>query len=157
MLETARTVILDEIHAVVADKRGSHLSLSIERLEQLTRISDFGIRNSDFVLTMTRPLDMRIKFHKIKINFLNTKSEIRIPKSEIACSHRPLRYSTPIEEVARFLVGSANIDSAGNPNCAIIDSGHTRKLDLAIELPESPLQAVMSGEVGMKSTIDWPN
>src|SRR6476619_2813909 len=46
MLETARTVILDEIHAVVGDKRGSHLALSIERLEQLTR--NFGIRNSEF-------------------------------------------------------------------------------------------------------------
>ena len=33
------------------------------------------------------------------------------------------------------------------PDCAIIDSGHARKLDIAIELPESPLQAVMSGEV----------
>ncbi|MBA2526210.1 MAG: DEAD/DEAH box helicase, partial [Pyrinomonadaceae bacterium] len=32
-------------------------------------------------------------------------------------------------------------------NCTIIDSGHTRKLDLAIEVPESPLQAVMSGDV----------
>ena len=37
MLETARTLILDEIHAVVSDKRGSHLALSIERLEQLVR------------------------------------------------------------------------------------------------------------------------
>src|SRR6267143_5166543 len=35
MLQTARTLILDEIHAVVGDKRGSHLALSIERLEQL--------------------------------------------------------------------------------------------------------------------------
>ena len=37
MLETARTLIVDEIHAVVGDKRGSHLALSIERLEQLVR------------------------------------------------------------------------------------------------------------------------
>src|SRR5918997_3871693 len=37
MLETARTLILDEIHAVVGDKRGSHLALSLERLEQLVR------------------------------------------------------------------------------------------------------------------------
>src|SRR6266850_1766530 len=37
MLQTARTLILDEIHAVVGDKRGSHLALSIERLEQLIR------------------------------------------------------------------------------------------------------------------------
>src|SRR6266849_467447 len=35
MMQTARTLILDEIHAVVGDKRGSHLALSIERLEQL--------------------------------------------------------------------------------------------------------------------------
>ena len=44
-------------------------------------------------------------------------------------------------------MGTENIDADGTPNCAIIDSGHTRRLDLAIELPESPLQAVMSGEV----------
>src|SRR5262245_40800133 len=103
MLETARTLIVDEIHAVVSDKRGSHLGLSIERLEQLTK----------------NPL--------VRIGLSATQR--------------------PIEEVARFLVGTANIDSGGKPECAIIDSGHARKLDLAIELPESPLQAVMSGEV----------
>ncbi len=36
MLRTVNTVIIDEIHAIVRDKRGSHLSLSLERLEALT-------------------------------------------------------------------------------------------------------------------------
>ncbi len=36
MLKTVRTVIVDEIHAVADDKRGSHLSLSLERLDALT-------------------------------------------------------------------------------------------------------------------------
>src|SRR5207244_8359194 len=36
MLSTARTLILDEIHAVVDDRRGAHLALSVERLEGLT-------------------------------------------------------------------------------------------------------------------------
>ena len=36
MLATVRSVIVDEIHAVAASKRGSHLSLSLERLEQLS-------------------------------------------------------------------------------------------------------------------------
>ncbi|HSB62623.1 MAG TPA: DEAD/DEAH box helicase, partial [Thermoanaerobaculia bacterium] len=35
MLRTVSTVIVDEIHALIRDKRGSHLALSLERLEHL--------------------------------------------------------------------------------------------------------------------------
>src|SRR5204863_5816534 len=35
ILRTVRTVIVDEIHAVVANRRGSHLALSLERLDVL--------------------------------------------------------------------------------------------------------------------------
>ncbi len=44
----------------------------------------------------------------------------------------------PIEEVARFLTRDA---------CSIVDGGHARARDLALELPPAPLEAVMSGEV----------
>ncbi len=47
----------------------------------------------------------------------------------------------PIEEIARFLVGTERLSPA------IIDSGHVRTLDLALEIPSSPLEAVMSAEV----------
>ena len=46
----------------------------------------------------------------------------------------------PIEEIARFLVGA-------RASCATVDTGHVRQRDLAIELPDAPLEAVMSGEV----------
>jgi ATP-dependent Lhr-like helicase len=46
----------------------------------------------------------------------------------------------PIEEIARFLTGK-------DADCTIIDTGHVRHRDLAIELPTSPLEAVMSGDV----------
>ncbi|HYV97553.1 MAG TPA: DEAD/DEAH box helicase, partial [Gemmatimonadaceae bacterium] len=49
----------------------------------------------------------------------------------------------PIEDVAEWLVGSR----ANAQTCAIIDEGHRRALDLAVELPESPLSAVMSNEI----------
>ena len=49
----------------------------------------------------------------------------------------------PIEEVARFLIGAA----ADAGRCTIIDSGHARSRDLALELPPAPLEPVMSGEV----------
>jgi ATP-dependent Lhr-like helicase len=116
MLQTTRALILDEIHAVVGDKRGSHLALSIERLEQL--IAQYRSDNS-------KPETPNSKLVRIGLSATQR----------------------PIEEVARFLVGTENIDATGKPNCEIIDSGHTRQLDLAIELPESPLQAVMSGDV----------
>jgi ATP-dependent Lhr-like helicase len=113
MLETARTLIVDEIHAVVGDKRGSHLALSIERLEQLVR------QHQSQEGATTKPLT----------------------RIGLSATQRP------IEEVARFLVGTPNIDANNVPQCAIIDSGHARRLDIAVELTDSPLQAVMSGEV----------
>lgn len=123
MLQTARTLIVDEIHAVVGDKRGSHLALSMERLEKLVQQYSAQLSQDDFQNT--------------KLETRNSKL-IRIGLSAT---------QRPIEEVARFLVGTANINADGKPDCAIVDSGHARQLDLAIELPESPLQAVMSGEV----------
>ncbi|HKL78348.1 MAG TPA: DEAD/DEAH box helicase, partial [Gammaproteobacteria bacterium] len=53
----------------------------------------------------------------------------------------------PIAEVARFLVGSRHIDAAGTPDCRIIDAGHFKGADLAIEVPNSPLEAIMANEV----------
>src|SRR3954464_13298629 len=103
VLKTIRTLIVDEIHALVDDRRGSHLALSMERLAHL----------------VGGPLQ--------RIGLSATQK--------------------PIEEVGRFLVGTKGVDPRGNPHCAIINSGHKRQLDLALVLPGSPLEAVMSGEV----------
>ena len=95
MLRTARTVIVDEIHAVIGTRRGAHLALSLERLQQIAE----------------RPLQ--------RIGLSATQK--------------------PIDEVARFLTGGAP--------CTIVDEGHRRAMDLGIELPRSPLEAVMANEV----------
>ncbi|HEX4335433.1 MAG TPA: DEAD/DEAH box helicase [Polyangiaceae bacterium] len=101
LLSTVRAVLVDEIHALVGDKRGSHLALSLARLDAL----------------------------------------VGTPVQRIGLSAT----QKPIERVARFLVG-AGPDGAPR-HCAIVDSGHLRSRDLAIEVPASPLEAVMSGEV----------
>lgn len=103
MLGTTRTLIVDEIHALVRDKRGSHLALSVERLQKLV--------GGDLV------------------------------RIGLSATQRP------VEEVARFLVGTNGLNAGGAPDCTIIDTGHARKIDLAIEIPESPIEAVMSMEV----------
>jgi len=53
----------------------------------------------------------------------------------------------PVEDVARFLVGTRRVDAEGRPCCAIVDTGHVRHRDLAVEVPPSPLEGLMSGEV----------
>jgi len=102
MLGGIRTVIVDEIHAMLGDKRGSHLSLSLERLQTL----------------------------------------IKGPLQRIGLSAT----QKPIARVAQYLVGNANIKDAV-ANCVIVDSGHQRKLDIRVEVPRSPLSALMSNEV----------
>ena len=97
MLRTVRTVIVDEIHAVIGTRRGAHLALSLERLRHVCE----------------RPV--------LRIGLSATQK--------------------PIEEVARYLVG------ASGDACTIVDSGHRRAMDLGVEIPGAPLEAVMAHEI----------
>src|SRR5262245_7169917 len=97
MLKSVKSVIVDELHAVAGSKRGSHLMLSLERLDAL-------------------------------------------------CATPPVRVGLsatvkPLEDMARFLIGNREDE------VEIVDTGHVRERDLALELPRSPLEAIMANEV----------
>jgi ATP-dependent helicase Lhr and Lhr-like helicase len=96
LLQTVRTVIVDEIHAVAPNKRGAHLALSLERLE---------------ALTLTKP-----------------------QRIGLSATQRP------IELVARFLAGA-------RPLPTIVDVGHRRRMDIAVEVPKDELSAVATNAV----------
>ena len=100
-LQHTRVVIVDEIHAMVDDKRGSHLALTLARLDHLVRQSG-GARPQRIGLSAT-------------VN--------------------------PIADVARFLQGEA----AAEP--VIVNAGHRRELDLAVEVPEEELGMVATNEM----------
>jgi ATP-dependent Lhr-like helicase len=93
------TIIVDEIHAVAGTKRGSHLALSLARLDALTREAGGRVAR----------------------------------RIGLSATQRP------IELIADFLNG-------GRP-CEIVDTGHQRPRDIALELPDSPLSPVMANEV----------
>jgi ATP-dependent helicase Lhr and Lhr-like helicase len=97
ILRDVETLIVDEIHAVADDKRGAHLTLSLERLQMLCH----------------RP--------PVRIGLSATQK--------------------PIEQVAHFLTGS------GRPDPVIVNIGHKRKLDLAVEVPPSPLGPITTNEM----------
>jgi ATP-dependent Lhr-like helicase len=100
-LSGVKTVIVDEIHAVVDDKRGAHLALSIARLGELVRQAGGG----------------------------------RLQRIGLSATVNPIR------EVAAFLEGSAQAD------VRIIDRGHRRALDLAVEVPRDELGAVATNDM----------
>src|SRR5207248_5925272 len=54
----------------------------------------------------------------------------------------------PIDAIARLLVGAGpdRSNQDGSPRAAIVDVGHQRALDLALELPDDELGAVASAE-----------
>src|ERR1700677_4416284 len=94
-LRCVRTVIVDEIHAVADDKRGSHLALSLARLDALT--------GSD-----------------AKPQRIGLSATVK-----------------PIEQVAEFLSADARI----------INIGHRRAMELAVEVPRDELGPVASNEM----------
>lgn len=98
MLRHVDTLIVDEIHALLGDKRGAHLALSIERLERL----------------VDKPLQ----------------------RIGLSATQRP------IDLVAHYLAGNHP-----NNDCVVVDTGHRRALDVSLEVPGSPLSALMSNEV----------
>jgi len=53
----------------------------------------------------------------------------------------------PVEEVARLLVGTARCGDDGVPECAIVDAGHRREIDLRVEVPESEIGPITSHEL----------
>src|ERR1700729_29928 len=99
MVAATRTVIVDEIHSVAGNKRGSHLALTLERLEHLA-----------------------------------------------AEGHGQPLQRIGLSATQRAGAGDGRSNPDGSPRCAIVDTGHRRDLDLALELPGDELGAVPSAE-----------
>src|SRR5579864_3413735 len=123
ILRDVETVIVDEIHAVADDKRGAHLALSLERLEALTADS-----SSLSLLGMTKEGESASAS-------INPRKKSRLVRIGLSATQKP------IELVAHFLTGT------GRPDPVVVDVGHKRKLDLAVEVPPMPLGPVASNEM----------
>src|SRR6266404_4498845 len=112
ILRDVETVIVDEIHAVADDKRGAHLTISLERLEALR--SEAGGLSLEAIRFGRKPTGVRIGLSATQ---------------------------KPIEEVAHFLTGN------GRPDPVIVNIGHKRTLNLAVEVPGSQLGPIATNEM----------
>ncbi|PXV53316.1 ATP dependent helicase, Lhr family [Dyella jiangningensis] len=149
MLKTTRTVIVDEIHALASSKRGAHLALSLERLESLCqrRLLRIGLSATQ------KPIEEVAKFlvgsHATLPPLpVGERAGVRGQSSDIVPKkrkHAPKTLGaspTPSTDPSGHLLPFGEKDHCVN----IIDVGHTRHRDLAIEVPPVPLEAVMSND-----------
>lgn len=125
-LRSVRTIIVDEIHALARDKRGSHLALTLERLSSLCPVRPVRIGLS----ATQRPLD--------QIAHFLTGVDVTRTVPLAAASPEP-----PEAPTDRALAPAPEPVPAP---CQILDIGHLREIDLNVVVPPSEMSAVCSNE-----------
>jgi ATP-dependent Lhr-like helicase len=106
-----------------------------------------GSQSGRTMLATTRTVIVD-EIHAVAGNKRGAHLAISLERLQALCQGPLLRIGLsatqkPIETVAQFLVGAGR----SRANCSIVDTGHRRARDLALELPDSPLESVMSAEV----------
>jgi len=119
MLQTVRTVIVDEIHALAPNKRGAHVALSLERLEALTLVKPQRIGLS----ATQRPIELVAEF------LVGNQA------------------SSFVKREAYLANKTTNDEIRTTSGVRIIDVGHRRELDLAVEVPKDELSAVATNAI----------
>ena len=126
-LRGVRTLILDEIHAVADDKRGSHLSLSVERL---CKLADGAVTRIGLSATQ-RPIEEVARF------LVGMGGAVDAEERDCSSGFLP----------------SQERRGDGAPDCIIIDTGHARAMDMGLEMPPEELGPIATHEQ-WASTLD---
>jgi len=150
MLSGARTVIVDEIHAIAGSKRGSHLALSLERLQSLCqrRLLRIGLSATqkpiemvaDFLVGAPSPSPLRGEGRGEGPGSRKSHNKAAV-ENDVTTHTDPSPQSSPPNEIR-----AGGEEANAKSEVTIINTGHTRPRDLAIEVPPVPLEAVMSND-----------
>jgi ATP-dependent helicase Lhr and Lhr-like helicase len=116
ILTGVEAVIVDEIHAVAQTKRGSHLVLTLERLDHMVRNGIAGEGSGD-----TSPEQQRGGSGEASPDPSSGRPQ-GIQRIGLSATQRPL------ERIAQFLVGPKR-------QCKIVDAGTRKDLDIEIVVP----------------------
>ena len=152
-LRGVRTLILDEIHAVADDKRGSHLSLSVERL---CKLADGAVTRIGLSATQ-RPIEEVARFLVgTGAPFECPQDRLRQAQGERSVGAQGERTGAGDAEAADWSSGflpSQERRGDGAPDCIVIDTGHARAMDMGLEMPPEELGPIATHEQ-WASTLD---
>ncbi len=119
-LKDLKYVIVDEIHSLCSNKRGTHLSLSLERLQRMCKEEGKDRKGE-------KPGDKKGNNEFTRIGLSATQA--------------------PIKEIAKYLVGYKNIATKEPRPCKIVDVAASKKMDLSVKSPVQDLIHTPPNEV----------
>ncbi len=137
MLRSVETVIVDEIHAVASTKRGAHLALTLERLEEHVRESARAGEVHESAAAGEAHGSAR-RAGKMHGSAPSTGEVQRVGLSAT---------QTPLEEVGRFLVGPSR-------KVRILDAGIRKPLDLRIQVPVESMSDLASHSAARSDPLE---
>ncbi|MBK8011907.1 MAG: DEAD/DEAH box helicase [Deltaproteobacteria bacterium] len=160
ILESVDTVIVDEIHSMVANKRGAHLFVSLERLEALRA------QRAQRAQGTAPPTPRRLADAPAPRASASEPTASERSASEGARRCGPLvriglsATLRPLDEIARLLGGGtvdpSDPDGPWRPRpVTIVDAGHRRSLDITVEIPAASVTETSASEASLKSV--WPS
>ena len=143
ILRTVKTVIVDEVHALLRDKRGSHLAISLTRLDHICEKRPARIGLSATV----KPIDEAARF-LVGADCVQGP-HVETPRRRVSNGATPKNTPRP-ENTPRPAHPEVSKDRAESsppaPDCTIVNTGHQRDLEIEIDIPSTDLEAVASGE-----------
>ncbi len=178
-LRHAGAVIVDEIHALADDKRGSHLALTLARLDDLVRKAGNPRPQRVGLSATVRPIDAVARFLQGTVPASVSEGPAaaavlpgRAAGQGTASPDAPERpIAAPVSQGEPSRPGTVFADALDGPGGAggpagsvgaaprnlgpdpaaasvtIVDSGHRRRLDLAVEVPRDELGVVATNEM----------
>src|SRR6185436_17572095 len=130
-LATATTVIVDEIHAVAGDKRGAHLALTLERLDALCgrKVQRIGLSATQ------KPIEL---IARLLVGGGRLRADGALDSTDGASD------ST---NGASDSANGASDGPDGEADCSIVDTGHKRAMELAVETTNHEIGPIASHEL----------
>jgi ATP-dependent Lhr-like helicase len=131
LMHERRNMLVRPPHILVTTPESLYILLTAERSRAI-------LRNIETVIVD--------EIHAVADDKRGAHLALSLERLEALLQHAPIRIGLsatqkPIETIAHFLSGN------GRPDPVIVDTGHGRRLDIAIEVPQSELGPVASNEM----------
>jgi ATP-dependent helicase Lhr and Lhr-like helicase len=124
-------------HILITTPESLYILLTAPRSREFLKSADTLILDEIHAIAQ----DKRGAHLALSVERLDALAERRLQRIGLSATQKP------IEEVARLLVGTRPLIDGDAPDCAIVDVGHQREMELNIEVPDQDLGPIIRQDI----------